>query len=38
MDCQFVMIIGDGTDASIVSGSLNFVDGTPVFSTATIGM
>ncbi|CAL0303612.1 unnamed protein product [Lupinus luteus] len=30
-----VMIIGDGMSASIVSGSLNFVDGTPTFSSAT---
>lgn len=32
-----VMIIGDGMDATIVSGSLNFVDGTPTFSSATFG-
>lgn len=30
-----VMIYGDGKDKSIVSGDLNFVDGTPTFSTAT---
>lgn len=30
-----VMMIGDGKDATIVSGSLNFVDGTPTFQTAT---
>uniref|UniRef100_A0A5B6ZFC8 Pectinesterase n=1 Tax=Davidia involucrata TaxID=16924 RepID=A0A5B6ZFC8_DAVIN len=30
-----VMIYGDGKTQTIVSGSLNFVDGTPTFSTAT---
>ncbi|KAG6782322.1 hypothetical protein POTOM_011720 [Populus tomentosa] len=30
-----VMIYGEGKDKTIVSGSLNFVDGTPTFSTAT---
>ena len=30
-----VMIYGDGKDKSIVSGSLNFIDGTPTFTTAT---
>ena len=33
-----VMIIGDGMTSTIVSGSRNFVDGTPTFSTATFGM
>ena len=33
-----VMMYGDGKDKTIVSGSLNFVDGTPTFSTATLGM
>ncbi|KAJ1381485.1 Pectinesterase, catalytic [Sesbania bispinosa] len=33
-----VMIIGDGMNATIVSGSLNFVDGTPTFSTATFAV
>ncbi|KAK7314025.1 hypothetical protein VNO77_39233 [Canavalia gladiata] len=33
-----VMIIGDGMTATIVSGSLNFVDGTPTFSTATFAV
>ena len=32
-----VMIIGDGMTSTIVSASLNFVDGTPTFSTATFG-
>ncbi|KAA8541574.1 hypothetical protein F0562_022726 [Nyssa sinensis] len=30
-----VMIYGDGNTRTIVSGSLNFIDGTPTFSTAT---
>ncbi|CAI9771848.1 unnamed protein product [Fraxinus pennsylvanica] len=33
-----VMIIGDGKDATIVSGSLNFVDGTPTFQSATFAV
>jgi len=33
-----VMIIGDGMNATIVSGRLNFVDGNPTFSSATFGM
>ncbi|KAG5130698.1 hypothetical protein JHK84_037095 [Glycine max] len=33
-----VMIIGDGMNATMVSGSLNFVDGTPTFSTATFAV
>lgn len=32
-----VMMIGDGMDATIVSASINFVDGTPTFQTATFG-
>jgi pectinesterase inhibitor-like protein len=32
-----VMIYGDGKDKTIISGSLNFVDGTPTFSTASFG-
>ncbi|KAL2516504.1 Pectinesterase 1 [Forsythia ovata] len=30
-----VMIYGDGKTTTIISGSLNFIDGTPTFSTAT---
>uniref|UniRef100_A0A7C9AYE3 Pectinesterase n=1 Tax=Opuntia streptacantha TaxID=393608 RepID=A0A7C9AYE3_OPUST len=33
-----VMMYGDGMDKSVVSGNLNFVDGTPTFSTATVVM
>ncbi|CAA2995433.1 probable pectinesterase pectinesterase inhibitor 46 [Olea europaea subsp. europaea] len=33
-----VMIIGDGKDATIVSGNLNFVDGTPTFQSATFAV
>ncbi|KAL4589320.1 hypothetical protein LXL04_002226 [Taraxacum kok-saghyz] len=33
-----VMIYGDGKDKSIVSAKLNFVDGTPTFSTATFAV
>ncbi|KAL2550244.1 putative pectinesterase/pectinesterase inhibitor 46 [Forsythia ovata] len=33
-----VMIVGDGKDATIVSGSLNFVDGTPTFQSATFAV
>ncbi|KAJ6942736.1 hypothetical protein NC652_008518 [Populus alba x Populus x berolinensis] len=33
-----VMIYGEGKDKTIVSGSLNFVDGTPTFSTATFAV
>lgn len=32
-----VMIVGDGRDTTVVSGSLNFVDGTGTFQTATFG-
>lgn len=32
-----VMIYGDGKDKTILSGSLNFIDGTPTFATATLG-
>jgi len=32
-----VMMIGNGMTSTIVSASLNFVDGTPTFSTATFG-
>ncbi|KAK6155813.1 hypothetical protein DH2020_010061 [Rehmannia glutinosa] len=33
-----VMMVGDGKDATIVSGSLNFIDGTPTFQTATFAV
>uniref|UniRef100_A0A7C9AVP5 Pectinesterase n=1 Tax=Opuntia streptacantha TaxID=393608 RepID=A0A7C9AVP5_OPUST len=33
-----VMMYGDGMDKSVVSGNLNFVDGTPTFSTATVAV
>ncbi|XP_047339754.1 pectinesterase 3-like [Impatiens glandulifera] len=33
-----VMMYGDGNLKTIVSGSLNFVDGTPTFSTATFAV
>ncbi|KAH0718227.1 hypothetical protein KY285_014258 [Solanum tuberosum] len=33
-----VVMIGDGMDATIVSGSLNFIDGTPTFETATFAV
>lgn len=33
-----VMIYGDGMDKSVVSGKLNFMDGTPTFSTATFAI
>ncbi|XP_042485617.1 probable pectinesterase/pectinesterase inhibitor 46 [Macadamia integrifolia] len=33
-----VMMVGDGMNVSIVSGSLNVVDGTPTFSSATVAV
>jgi len=32
-----VMIVGDGMDDTVISGSLNFVDGTSTYNTATLG-
>lgn len=32
-----VLMIGDGMNETVVTGKLNFVDGTPTFSTATFG-
>lgn len=32
-----VMLVGDGKGKTIISGSKNFVDGTPTFATATFG-
>ncbi|XP_028788251.1 pectinesterase-like [Neltuma alba] len=31
-----VMLVGDGMDSTIITGSLNFIDGTPTFRTATV--
>ncbi|XP_057760708.1 pectinesterase-like [Arachis stenosperma] len=31
-----VMLVGDGMDATIITGSLNFVDGTGTFQSATV--
>ncbi|KAL4373646.1 hypothetical protein AHAS_Ahas05G0102600 [Arachis hypogaea] len=31
-----VMLVGDSMDKTIITGSLNYVDGTPTFQTATI--
>ncbi|AES78914.1 putative pectinesterase [Medicago truncatula] len=31
-----VMLLGDGMDATIITGSLNYVDGTGTFQTATV--
>ncbi|KAL9260560.1 Pectinesterase 3-like protein [Drosera capensis] len=33
-----LMMVGDGMTATVVSGSLNFVDGTPTFLTATFAV
>jgi pectinesterase inhibitor-like protein len=33
-----VMMYGDGKDKTILSGSLNYIDGTPTFSTATFAV
>ncbi|KAM7264430.1 hypothetical protein ACFE04_002113 [Oxalis oulophora] len=33
-----VLIIGDGKNVTVVSGSLNFIDGTPTYSTATFAV
>ncbi|KAH9713886.1 Pectinesterase 1 [Citrus sinensis] len=33
-----VMMYGDGKTVTVVSGSLNFVDGTPTFATATVAV
>ncbi|KAL8552594.1 hypothetical protein ACS0TY_001328 [Phlomoides rotata] len=33
-----VMMVGDGKDATIVSGSLNAIDGTPTFQSATFAV
>ncbi|MQM22586.1 hypothetical protein Taro_055641 [Colocasia esculenta] len=31
-----IMIVGDGQDATIITGSLNFIDGTTTFESATL--
>ncbi|ESW29166.1 hypothetical protein PHAVU_002G048700 [Phaseolus vulgaris] len=31
-----VMLVGDGMDATIITGSLNFIDGTTTFNSATV--
>nr|AFK35109.1 unknown [Medicago truncatula] len=31
-----VMLVGDGMDATIITGSLNFIDGTTTFKSATV--
>ncbi|XP_020593245.1 pectinesterase-like [Phalaenopsis equestris] len=33
-----VMMVGDGMGATVISGKLNFVDGTPTFQTATFAV
>ncbi|KAG8381464.1 hypothetical protein BUALT_Bualt06G0124600 [Buddleja alternifolia] len=33
-----VMIVGDGRDRTVVSGGLNFIDGTPTFQSATFAV
>ncbi|KAJ8548887.1 hypothetical protein K7X08_029868 [Anisodus acutangulus] len=33
-----IMIIGDGKDATIVTGNRNFIDGTPTFQSATFAV
>lgn len=32
-----VMIVGDGMDSTIITGSLNVVDGSTTFNSATLG-
>ncbi|KAG5061693.1 pectinesterase-like [Glycine soja] len=31
-----VMLVGDGKDATVITGNLNFIDGTTTFKTATV--
>jgi len=33
-----VMLVGDGMDATIITGNLNFIDGTTTFKSSTVGM
>ncbi|KAK7250931.1 hypothetical protein RIF29_33720 [Crotalaria pallida] len=32
-----VMLVGDGMDATVITGSLNVVDGSTTFNSATVG-
>ncbi|KAI3988198.1 hypothetical protein MKX01_011987 [Papaver californicum] len=32
-----LMIVGDGMDATVITGSLNFIDGTSTYNSATVG-
>jgi len=32
-----VMLVGDGMDATIITGNLNFIDGTTTFKSSTVG-
>jgi len=32
-----IMLVGDGMDATIITGNLNFIDGTTTFNSATVG-
>lgn len=32
-----VMFVGDGQTATVITGNLNFIDGTPTFKTCTLG-
>ncbi|KAJ8620540.1 hypothetical protein MRB53_029069 [Persea americana] len=34
----FLVMIGDGATKTVIKGNRNFIDGTPTFKTATVGM